>query len=470
MPPAPPLSADVVVAGGGMGGLTAANAALDAGARVVLLEKAAQVGGSAAVSGGTLWCASDLDAWLSEQPGGDPALGTAQVDGFHEGITWLADRGVKLKFAPDPAPYRFRREVYRMLPDAAASIATLAHRFTAAGGTIFTRASLRDIIRTPDGVTAGVRATTSADTGGDHEIEIAAPSVILATGGFQASDALRAEHLGAWSHRMIVRANPESAGDGLQAALRAGAATAGPFDRFYGHLVPAPPARVGLHNYAQVKPTFGQHAVLVNLRGERFDDEFVGDEIVVHSAARQEEGWVFMLYDQSILNTGWSSGGLPDQRIRAIRDAGGEVLEAVSLTELAGAMAARWGIQRDRLLATLDEYNAAARAGDPSRLPIPKSGGLVPLEHPPMCAIRFAVGITFTYGGARIDPAARVLDTKATPIPGLFACGADAGGIYTRGYTGGLSLGLAFGLIAGRGAASHAQDRRSVPALAKAAG
>src|SRR5688572_11010776 len=157
MPSAQSLNADIVVAGGGIGGLTAANAAVDAGARVVLLEKATQVGGSAAVSGGTLWCASDLDAWLSEQPGGDPALGAALVDGFHEGVAWLVERGVRLKLAPDPVPYRFRREVYRMLPGAAASMATLAQRFTAAGGTILTSTALRDVILTPDGAAAGVR-------------------------------------------------------------------------------------------------------------------------------------------------------------------------------------------------------------------------------------------------------------------------------------------------------------------------
>lgn len=464
------MNADVVVAGGGMGGLTAAISAQGAGAQVVLLEKATRVGGSAAVSGGTVWCAADLEAWLSEQPGGDPALGSALVDGFHEGITWLRQHGVTLELESDPVPYRFRREVYRMRPDAAASMATLAQRFTAAGGTILTRTDLREVILRPNGTAGGARAVTLRDAAGtvsaatevdrDGIVEIAAPSVVLATGGFQANDELRAKHFGAWSHRMVVRSNPESTGDSLRAALHAGAATAGPFDRFYGHLVPAPPARVGLHNYAQIKPTFGQYAVLVNLGGERFYDEFVGDEIVVHSAALQEEGWVFLIYDQAILATGWNSGGLPGQRIQNIRDAGGDVLEAAALPTLAEMMGARWGVHQERLLATLAQYNQAARAGDASRLPIPKSGGLLPIEHPPVCAIRFAVGITFTYGGARINPSAQVLDTAGNPIPGLFACGADAGGIYTRGYTGGLCLGLAFGLIAGRAAAAHAKRTR----------
>ena len=90
------IEADVVVAGGGMGGLTAACSAQEAGARTVLLEKAPRIGGSAAASGGTIWCATDLAGWLSVQPGGDPALGRALIASFLEGIPWLRRQGVDL--------------------------------------------------------------------------------------------------------------------------------------------------------------------------------------------------------------------------------------------------------------------------------------------------------------------------------------------------------------------------------------
>ncbi|MDE2994730.1 MAG: FAD-dependent oxidoreductase, partial [Chloroflexota bacterium] len=90
------IEADVVVAGGGMGGLTAACSAQEAGARTVLLEKAPRIGGSAAASGGTIWCATDLEGWLSVQPGGDPALGRALIASFFEGIHWLRRQGVDL--------------------------------------------------------------------------------------------------------------------------------------------------------------------------------------------------------------------------------------------------------------------------------------------------------------------------------------------------------------------------------------
>ena len=77
-------------------------------------------------------------------------------------------------------------------------------------------------------------------------------------------------------------------------------------------------------------------------------------------------------------------------------------------------------------------------------------------SQPPFYAIRFLPGITVTYGGVRIDAFSQVLDSTGRPLGGLYAAGADAGGIYTRGYTGGLSMALAFGRIAGREAAASA--------------
>ena len=75
------------------------------------------------------------------------------------------------------------------------------------------------------------------------------------------------------------------------------------------------------------------------------------------------------------------------------------------------------------------------------------------MSSPPYYAVRVLPGITFTYGGAKVNSRCQVLDMDDSPIPGLYAAGADCGGIYTLGYTGGLCMGLAYGLIAGEGAA-----------------
>ena len=68
-------------------------------------------------------------------------------------------------------------------------------------------------------------------------------------------------------------------------------------------------------------------------------------------------------------------------------------------------------------------------------------------------------GITFTYGGLKIDTTARVIDTTGRPMPGLYATGEIAGGFFFHNYAAGSGLmrGATFGRIAGRQAAATAK-------------
>jgi succinate dehydrogenase/fumarate reductase flavoprotein subunit len=453
------MKADVVIAGAGIGGLTAARSAQELGARVLVLEKAPASGGSAAMSGGGLWCAADPEAWRSVQPGGDPALGGALIDHFREGVEWLRRQGVGMEVRVEAMPYRFPRVVYTLQPDARAAMETLAARITEGGGTILTRTRLRDLRLDQRGRIQGVLAQ-----GLESLQEIAAPAVVLATGGFQGSAELRARYFGRWSDRMLVRANAFSTGEGLEAALRAGAATAGPFGRFYGHLVPAPPWRFDLAWVTRVTFYSSERAVFVNLRGERFADEALGDEVTAQDAIHQPEALAFLIFDERLRAADLAASASPGpviDRVQNIRDGGGEVLEAPRLEDLAAEMASRWGVACAPLNVTLAAYNGAARGGSAASLPVPRTRNLEPLEAPPFYAVRMLPGITITYGGARVDASAQVLDTAGEPIGGLYAAGADAGGIDTLGYTGGLALGLAFGRIAGSGAAAYVAEERS---------
>ena len=151
--------------------------------------------------------------------------------------------------------------------------------------------------------------------------------------------------------------------------------------------------------------------------------------------------------------TPWLEAGPHADRIENIRQAGGEVLEEMAFETLANAMASRWNVRRDRVLETVEAYNVACASGDISLLPVPKSGRLDAITTPLFYAIRMLPGAPFTYGGAQVNASAEILDSAGVSIAGLYAAGADAGGIYTRGYTGGLALGLAYGRIAGKEAA-----------------
>ena len=116
------------------------------GASVAILEKADQIGGSAAASGGTIWCASNIGEWLKVQPDGDTALGTALIDYFYVGIDWLIKQGVSLQARAEPNPYKFQRTIYQLLPDARTAMETLSDQFQARGGRIFTNTDLTGLL------------------------------------------------------------------------------------------------------------------------------------------------------------------------------------------------------------------------------------------------------------------------------------------------------------------------------------
>lgn len=440
---------DVIVAGAGIGGLCAALRAREKGASVAIIEKAETIGGSAAASGGTIWCAKNIDEWLKVQPNGDIALGTALIDHFYTGIEWLRKQGVSLQ-AREDKPYKFQRTIYQFTPDARTALEILGYQFQHIGGTILTHTGLTGLIGGNGKPVTGVRTTRS---------EMTAQSVILSTGGYQANPQLRAQYFGSESDHMIVRGVPQNTGGGFQSALEAGAQSTGPLNRFYGHLLPAPPAQVGLHNFLAVKPDFSEYAILINLNGERFDDEYLGDEVTCHTLVQQPQATAILIFDQHIRDNqdALSQWPTPDNdRVKNIREAGGEVLETASLPELTRALNNRWHIPAHAFEKTMTEYADACATGNSQTLSIPKTGGLIPLNTPPYYAIRTRPGITFTYGGAKVNAQAQVIDKNDQPIPGLYAAGADCGGIYTRGYTGGLCMGLAYGLIAGENAAQHA--------------
>ena len=94
-------------------------------------------------------------------------------------------------------------------------------------------------------------------------------------------------------------------------------------------------------------------------------------------------------------------------------------------------------------------------------LPIDKTNWANPIEQPPFEAYSVGCGITFTFGGLKIDPSGHVLDIEDSPIPGLFAAGELVGGLFYFNYPGsaGLMAGSVFGRIAGRSAAEFALAR-----------
>ena len=193
---------------------------------------------------------------------------------------------------------------------------------------------------------------------------------------------------------------------------------------------------------------------MLNVRGERFVDEgadFALNNFVEMGAMilKQPGGIAYQVFDakaESLLEERYGSAS---------------VVRADSVGELAETL----GLDRGKVEGTVGEFNAAVQEGefDPSRLDgkgtrgiePPKSNWARAIDTPPFSAYRVTGGITYTFGGLKIDAEARVLDGEGRAIPGLYAAGEIVGGFFYFDSlrASGLMHGAVFGRIAGAKAA-----------------
>jgi tricarballylate dehydrogenase len=203
-------------------------------------------------------------------------------------------------------------------------------------------------------------------------------------------------------------------------------------------------------------------SIMINANGERFVDE--GADFRNYTYAKygrvilmQPGQFCWQIFDKKVLHL------LRDEyRIKRITKASANTLE-----ELVEKLE---GVNAGKALQTIKEFNAAVKRDVPFNpnikdgrctegLAIGKSNWAVTIEEPPFEAYAVTCGLTFTFGGVKIDTAARVIDTDGHPIPGLYAAGEMVGGIFYFNYPGGTGLtnGAVFGRIAGTTAGERAR-------------
>jgi len=283
---------DVLVCGAGMAGLCAAVTAAQAGARVLVLEKAERLGGSMRLSGGTVWTAPSMAVMERYVGGGDRERQRRLVAGIGPGLAWLAGLGV-----PDGLAIENEAQVGREL-DPEALTEGLSTAVAAAGGRIVAESAVDELRRDAHGAIRGA-VTRSAD---GHRRTVRARAVILATGGFQGNHELLARFVGRFADRLLIRSNPYSVGDGLLAALTAGAGTSPNMSTFYGHTMPAVPADPPPAAWTSVTQYATGDAIIINERGERFFDESrsLADELASSEIIQQPNGRAFLLVDDRL--------------------------------------------------------------------------------------------------------------------------------------------------------------------------
>jgi tricarballylate dehydrogenase len=288
------------------------------------------------------------------------------------------------------------------------------------------------------------------DSGSSEEF-VAADSVVVAAGGFEANREWLAEYWGPAAHNFVVRGTSNNDGMVLRMLLDAGARRVG--DPAAAHAIAvdarAPSFDAGIITRIDAIPI----GIAVNCEGVRFYDE--GEEV----------------WPKRYASWGKLIAGQPEQKAFAIFDSkvADEIIpglfrpyEARTFEDLAE----RLGLPPDRLTATIEGFNASCRVGrfdltdkdecHTEGLVPPKSHWARPIDTPPFYGYPLRPGITFTYMGLAVDESARVLCGDAGGFDNVFAAGEImSGNILTRGYLAGfgMTIGSVWGRIAGRSAA-----------------
>lgn len=485
---------DVIVVGGGNAALCAAVSAAEDGARVLLLERAPEKerGGNTVYTDGLMrvvydgaddiralapdltdddMAISDFGAYTEAdfyddmgritQYRTDPDLCELLVTRSRDTLRWMRDNGVR--FMPD-----FGRQAYKVdgrftfwggatVAVSAGGPGLVESLYKAAerrGVEVVYDAWVRELVTDDEGV-RGVAVRIDGVTR-----TYTAGAVVLACGGFEANAEMRTRYLGPGWDLAKVRGSRYNTGDGLEMAMRVGAQ---PHGHWSGCHAVAWERNASDFGDLALTPQFQRHnypfAVVVNSEGRRFIDE-----------GADFRNYTYAKYGRAVL-------AQPGQVAWQIFDAKTEHLlrdeyRTRSVTKvrsdtLEGLAAKLDEVDTDRLLRTLREFNAAVRDDVPfdpnvrdgrsaDGLEVPRSNWAVELDTPPYTAYAVTCGVTFTFGGLKIDLHGQVVDSNEETIPGLFAAGEMVGGIFYHNYPGasGLTSGAVFGRLAGRSAAA----------------
>jgi fumarate reductase flavoprotein subunit len=468
-----PTAVDVVVAGSGATGLAAAVTLAEGGARVAVFEKQRALGGTSNFFHGTFAVESSLQRERYVDYSRDEAfhnimeyshwranarLVRAIVDESAPTIGWLQERGVE--FTGQMVNMPGAPSTYHVIKgDGEAVIKALAARAKSNGVQILPGTPVVALAKN-EGRPAGVIVE---DDG--REVEVASGAVVIATGGYVNNrDWIKKYNGHDLGVSLFAVGNTGKMGDGIRMVWEAGGAVDG-LDAL--ELVRVAPMGPEFAMGNDIEFLAMQPDLYVDARGRRFCDESVAfyDTHSGNANARfKDDGHTFSLFDDSIIARVLENGvdraltidrppGYKPKNVwielQAALDHGStEVLAASSVEELAVLM----GVDPpDSLVATVDEYNAFCVAGHddlfakPARL-------LRPLTGPRYYAVKARTVCLGTKGGVKVNECLEALDKRGAVIPGLYAGGFDAGGMYGDSYPIRVSSGLssAFAVNSGR--------------------
>lgn len=490
------LDYDVIVVGAGGAALVAAVAARNEGARVLVLEKSPQElrSGNCRFAGATckfwhrglpeiLEFLPDLtpdeaqsmivpefsaDAFYNKimevtEERADPKLAEILVTESNPTVRWLKAQGVKFEVASNKMfsvqeGNRLHWKPEHIVIRAKGGGMGLSDSLSAIGE----KKGIQTLYRTQAvKLLCDARGRVQGVTvkGKDGFKDINSKAVVLACGGFESNREWRARYLGAGWDMIRPRGTRFNTGDGLRMALEIGAQAAGHWSGCHATAIGYDLSRVpegedigGLDHRSNDYNV----GIEVNANGVRFLDE--GEDYTA---------FVYGKYGAPILQQPqWIAWQIFDAKVAHLmqeefRGRGSTAVTANSIEELADEL------HMPALITTVNEFNNSVQECIPLNFLIrdgrgtvgitpPKSNWAQKIDQPPFLAYPVGCGITYTYGGLKINTRAQVLDTEGQVIPGLYATGEIAGGVWYKNYVGGggVMLGEVFGRISGANAAA----------------
>jgi tricarballylate dehydrogenase len=290
--------------------------------------------------------------------------------------------------------------------------------------------------------------------------QFCARALVLATGGFHANLEWRTKYLGPGWDLAKVRGSRYNTGDGIRMALEAGAVAHGNWSGCHAVFYDVNAPQMGDLNCLNQQKNYFHLGVVLNAHGKRFIDEGQDFRNYTYSSMgaevmAQPGGVAWQIFDQH------SHELLPDEYR-------GRQVTRIQAATLEGLIEQMEGINSPAALRTLQAYSAAVQLEVPFNpavrdgrstqgLELPKSNWANPLDRPPFVAYAVTCGITFTFGGLKVNTQAQVLDEEDRPIEGLYAAGELVGNLYYVKYAGG--AGLTSGSVLGRIAGAEAAAR-----------
>lgn len=446
------ITTDVVVVGGGGAGLSAAIAAKEKGANVVLVEKMLMLGGNTNYATAGINAANtklqkklgiedNAELFYNDTMKGgknvnNPELVKKLTTDSANIIDWLTERGADLSevvFTGGQSAKRTHRPaggqaVGPVIVDA------LAETAEKNGIDVRTESEVTKLIKTGDKVT-GVEVKHKGET-----YNITAKAVVMATGGFGANAKMVAEYKPSLEGFGSTN-SPAITGEGIKMVKAVGG------DLVDMTEIQTHPTVVHKKTAMITEAVRGEGAILVNREGKRFVSELETRDVVSKAELEQTGKSAFLVFDQEVREKLGAINGYVRK---------GFTVEGATVEELAGKI----GVDAKGLVDTMAKYNGYVKAGedkDFGKTALPRE-----LVKAPFYAIEVSPAVHHTMGGVRINTNAEVLTADGKVIPGLFAAGEITGGVHGANRIGGNAVTdiTVYGKTAGENAADFAKSSK----------